>query len=36
MPDCIIAATAMLAQQPLATLNLADFKPFVPFGLRMA
>jgi predicted nucleic acid-binding protein len=36
LSDCIIAATAMLAQQPLATLNVADFKPFVPFGLRIA
>lgn len=36
LPDCIIAATAMLARQPLATLNVADFKPFVPFGLRLA
>ena len=36
LPDCVIAATAMLAQQPLATLNLVDFKPFVPFGLRLA
>jgi predicted nucleic acid-binding protein len=36
LPDCLIAATAILAQQPLATLNRSDFEPFVPFGLTLA
>jgi predicted nucleic acid-binding protein len=36
LPDCLIAATAMLARQPLATLNTADFRPFIPFGLVLA
>ena len=36
MPDCIMAATAILGQRPLATRNLADFQPFVPYGLTLA
>lgn len=35
LPDCLIAATAILAQEPLATLNRADFEPFIPFGLTL-
>ncbi len=33
LSDCIIAATAILAREPLATLNVADFRPFESFGL---
>lgn len=36
LPDCLIAATAILAHEPLATLNQADFEPFLPFGLILA
>jgi len=36
LPDCIIGATAILAGQPLATLNRADFEPFTAFGLTLA
>jgi predicted nucleic acid-binding protein len=36
MLDCLIAATAVRAGAPLATLNRKDFAPFVPFGLRLA
>ena len=36
LPDCLIAATAILAQQPLATLNNADFLPFQSYGLTLA
>lgn len=35
LPDSLIAATAILAHQPLATLNQADFQPFLPFGLTL-
>jgi len=36
LPDCLIAATAILAQQPPATLNDGDFLPFTPYGLILA
>lgn len=34
--DCMIAATALRAGALLATNNLTDFRPFVPFGLLTA
>lgn len=34
--DCLIAATAIIAQAQIATANQADFKPFVPYGLKLA
>jgi len=34
--DCLIAATAILAQAQLATANQTDFKAFVPYGLKLA
>jgi len=34
--DCLVAATAILAQAELATLNQSDFKPFAPHGLKLA
>ena len=33
--DCLIAATAILANAGLATENQKDFTPFVPFGLKL-
>ncbi len=33
--DCLIAATAILADAELATENKSDFVPFVPFGLKL-
>jgi predicted nucleic acid-binding protein len=33
LPDCLIAATALIGQSPLATENVADFKFFIPHGL---
>jgi predicted nucleic acid-binding protein len=33
--DCLIAATAILSEAGLATVNQADFKPFVGHGLRL-
>ena len=33
--DCLIAATAILADAELATENKNDFVPFVPFGLKL-
>jgi predicted nucleic acid-binding protein len=33
--DCFIAATALCARVPLATLNRKDFAGFVPEGLRL-
>lgn len=34
--DCLIAAGAISSQAGLATVNEADFKLFVPYGLRLA
>lgn len=34
--DCLIAATAILAQAEVATINQSDFKVFVPHGLKLA
>ena len=34
--DCLIAATAILAQAEVTTVNQSDFKVFVPHGLRLA
>jgi predicted nucleic acid-binding protein len=34
--DCFIAATAICARTPLATLNRKDFTPFISAGLRLA
>lgn len=36
LPDCIIAATAILHGAALATLNRADFEPFQVHGLELA
>ena len=36
LPDCVIAATAIAAKAPVATLNLSDFNPFLPHGLMLA
>jgi predicted nucleic acid-binding protein len=33
--DCLIAATAILAGAQLATENIKDFAPFIPFGLKL-
>ena len=33
--DCMIAATAMRAREPLATANVADFRPFATYGLAL-
>ena len=33
--DCLIAATAILSQSSLATVNQSDFKPFVAHGLGL-
>jgi predicted nucleic acid-binding protein len=33
--DCLITATAILAQAELATVNESDFKVFVPHGLKL-
>jgi len=35
-PDCIVAATAILASAELATSNGSDFRPFEKAGLRLA
>jgi predicted nucleic acid-binding protein len=34
--DCLIAATAMLAQAEIATVNQSDFNPFTAYGLKLA
>jgi predicted nucleic acid-binding protein len=34
--DCLIAATAMLAQAEIATVNQSDFNPFTLHGLKLA
>jgi predicted nucleic acid-binding protein len=34
--DCLIAATAILEQAEIATVNQMDFKLFVPHGLKLA
>lgn len=36
LPDCIIAATAILHDAKLATLNRRDFEPFRTHGLELA
>ena len=33
--DCLIAATAMVAQAEIATVNQSDFNPFTPHGLKL-
>lgn len=33
--DCLIAATAILAQAELATINQIDFQVFTPHGLKL-
>jgi len=33
--DCLIAATAILAQAEVATVNQTDFKNFVQHGLKL-
>jgi predicted nucleic acid-binding protein len=33
--DCLIAATTILSQAELATINQSDFKPFVAHGLKL-
>ena len=35
MADCLIAATAIVAGQPLASANNADFQPFTVYGLTL-
>ena len=34
--DCLIAATAILMQAEVATVNQLDFRAFVPHGLKLA
>jgi predicted nucleic acid-binding protein len=34
--DCLIAATALLSQAEVATVNQSDFKTFQPRGLKLA
>ncbi len=34
--DCLIAATAILSQAQVATVNESDFRTFVPHGLKLA
>ncbi len=34
--DCLIAATAILDQAEVATVNATDFKVFLPHGLKLA
>lgn len=35
LADCLIAATAILAGQPLASANLSHFQPFTAYGLTI-
>ena len=35
LADCIIAAAAIAAKAPLATLNFSDFNPFLSHGLEL-
>jgi predicted nucleic acid-binding protein len=34
--DCLVAATAAIAGAEIATVNQADFKPFLPHGVKLA
>ena len=34
--DCLVAATAIIAQAEVATVNKADFQAFAPHGLKLA
>ncbi len=34
--DCLVAATAAVARAEIATVNQADFKPFLPHGVKLA
>jgi predicted nucleic acid-binding protein len=34
--DCLVAATAIVAQAEVATVNKSDFQSFVPHGLKLA
>jgi len=34
--DCLVAATAILAQAEVATANLTDFNAFLPYGVKLA
>ena len=36
LADCMIAAVAIRCRAKLATINAADFQPFVPHGLFLA
>jgi len=36
LPDCLIAACAILSRAQLATLNNTDFEPMLAHGLRIA
>jgi len=35
LADCLIAATCLRLNAPIATDNVADFRPFEPMGLRV-
>jgi predicted nucleic acid-binding protein len=36
LPDCLIGATAIRFEAPLATTNVSDFRPFEKLGLSLA